>query len=127
LIFHRPIRELEDLIRARVEFYRDAGAGFFYIKMFGPELTKRLLDLSLCRFSMGTALLHCWVPTFNPLRLVGFFDPIWITLRFLALEYLDSVREVAGMVGTVIAEDPRYSVFNKSHFCIATNPAIDLI
>jgi hypothetical protein len=58
-------------------------------------------------------ILHCWIPAFNPLHHVGFFDPIWIILKFLPLEYLDSVREVVGLVGTVIAEDPQYSVFDK--------------
>jgi hypothetical protein len=52
------IRELEDLIRARVELYRDVGVGFFYIKMTHPELTKRLLDLSPCCLSVGTTLLY---------------------------------------------------------------------
>lgn len=54
-----------------------------------------------------------WIPAFNPLRHVGFFDPIWITLKFLPLEYLDSMKEVVGLVGIVIAEDPQYSVFYK--------------
>jgi hypothetical protein len=112
------ILELERLLGERVEFHKDAGNGFFYLKLETPALLHSLVGLTPCKLSVGVAMVHIWIPAFNPLEPIGLASPTWITFRNLPLEYLPNTRNVAESVGTVLEASQIHSGSRDPRFCI---------
>lgn len=69
------ITELENRIKGQVICYRDAGGGFFFIKLSSVELVKHVVDLTPCKLQVGTALFQRWHPAFNPCQPTGLVSP----------------------------------------------------
>jgi len=54
---HRSwIRELKDLVNAKTSLHRGAGGRFHFIKLDTIEMVCQVLNLSPCRFKVGTAI-----------------------------------------------------------------------
>jgi len=118
------IRELEDKIRARVALHREAGGGFFFIKLDTLELVSRVLDLTPCKLRAGTAIFQRWCPTFNPCQPTGLVIPSWITLKNLPLEFHErEARTLAKSVGTILEEDRSDMAKGDPRFCVGIDPS----
>jgi hypothetical protein len=100
---------LEDLDEAlklgTVQHHRhDAGFEFVYIKLDRPDSVRRALALSSFQCSSSTVTIHRWVPAFNPLQPL-LHIPVWITLSFLPLEFIDEADKIASFLGKVLVVD----------------------
>lgn len=116
------IPELEDKIRARVELYRPAGAGFYYIKLHCADVTQRVLNLTTCKLIVRTAFFQGWVPAFNPRRPTGLVIPAWIRLDMVPLEYLEMMQDMASYVGTILDIDYGAGLHEDPRYCVAVDP-----
>jgi hypothetical protein len=72
--------------------------GFTYVKFDQPDSSHRALALSPFSCSAGTAILYRWKLAFNPWKL-ALLVPVWITLHYLLLEFIDEADKIAGCVG----------------------------
>jgi hypothetical protein len=109
---------IKELARAAypgtIQHHRAAGYGFTYIKFDKPDSSRRAMALSPFRCSAGTATLHRWVPAFDPVK-SALFVPVWITLNYLPLEFIDEVDKIVACIGKVLEID--YSTREQSILC----------
>ena len=105
----------------QISLHRKVGWGFLYIRLDLLATTRKVLSLTPSKFSKATAMFHKWVPGFDPRCSVGLAIPVWISLRFLLLEFLEYTRILAKQVGRVIEEDSRTTVTQDPRFCVEVN------
>jgi hypothetical protein len=99
------IRELEGQLGGKAELHKAAGNGFYYIQLASPEFMPCILGLIPYRLRVGVAMIHPWIPAFNPSNPVGLASPTWIYLQRLPLEYLPNATLVVEAVGRVLDTD----------------------
>lgn len=116
------VRELESKSENSISLLRIAGAGFYFLKLDSQDATNRVLRMTPCRLTVGTALLQPWIPAFNPCKPVGLPIPTWISLHNLPEEYVRMARRVADSVGHVIETDNTGAPHTAPRFCVILSP-----
>ena len=123
-ILQKWVSALSSEINEDCKIGRDLGHGFFQVVLKEEATMQKVLMLTPHLSKWGTCIMQPWMPVFISSKPQRTHMPVWLTLKNVPEEFLNSAQETAGSLGTVLGRHRGNAACADQKFCVAVKTGV---